>query len=37
MVGDQAADQAAKSLKKGGKNHHFWNSSIAFFVVLLCL
>jgi hypothetical protein len=32
MVGDQIANQAAKTLKKGEKekkNHQFWNSRIA--------
>jgi hypothetical protein len=29
MVGDQIANQAAKPLKKGEKNHQFWNSRIA--------
>jgi hypothetical protein len=37
MVDDQAANQAANSLKKGKKNHQFWNSRIAVLVVLTLL
>jgi hypothetical protein len=37
MVGDQTANQTAKSLKKGEKNHLFWNSRIAVLVVLMLL
>jgi hypothetical protein len=40
MVGDQTANQAAKSLKKGEKekkNQHFWNSRIAGLVVITSL
>jgi hypothetical protein len=29
MVGDQTANQIAKPLKKGKKNHQFWKSTIA--------
>jgi hypothetical protein len=35
MVGDQTVNQAAKPLKKGKKNHQFWNSRIAVLVVLM--
>jgi hypothetical protein len=40
MVGDQTAIQAGKPLKKvkkGKKNHQFWNSRIAVLVVLMLL
>jgi hypothetical protein len=41
MVGDQTANQAAKSLKEGKKkkkkNHQVWNSRIAVLVVLMLL
>jgi hypothetical protein len=37
MVGDQTANHTSKPLKKGKKNHQFWNSKIAFLVVLMLL
>jgi hypothetical protein len=33
----EIANQAAKPLKKGKKNHQFWNSRIAVLVVLMLL
>jgi hypothetical protein len=36
-VGDQTENQAAKPLKKGEKNHQFWNSRIAGLVVFTSL
>jgi hypothetical protein len=37
MVGHQTANQTVKPLKKGEKNHQFWNSRIAVLVVLMLL
>jgi hypothetical protein len=37
MVGDQIANQAGEPLKKGEKNHQFWNSRIANLVVFSSL
>jgi hypothetical protein len=37
MVGDPTANQAANPLKKGKKNHQFWNSRIAVLVVVMLL
>jgi hypothetical protein len=37
MVGDQTANQRAKPLKRGEKNHPFWNSRIAVLVILMLL
>jgi hypothetical protein len=35
MVDDRTVNQAANPLKKGKKNHQFWNSRIAVLVVLM--